>query len=252
MSSSKLVSGLYDDLATNMLQFFENWDTYIPQNAEKGGVREQRVRDFLKQFLPKKYGVGRGIIVDRHGTPSLQEDIVIYDQQNCPILELDPYYQVFPCEAVFATVEVKSTLDSEEIKKCINHTAQLRKLDRRLTDGSDELGPIESFVFAYQVKKDIKDPPNWVRNWFEKIAQSEEKSLPGVVVCLKERLVLFTDFHVDASTYTMYGLEFGIMLLFLEWCLNKISRVKTAPPRLFLDYTFVRDNPLIVYRRDLD
>ena len=45
----------------------------------KGEGNEEILRDLLRRFIPKRYGVGTGIVIDRHGNQSRQSDIIIYD-----------------------------------------------------------------------------------------------------------------------------------------------------------------------------
>lgn len=231
MTFSKKVSVLFDDIANNMLQSFEGWDKHIPQDGEKGGVRERRVRDFLAKHLPSKYGVASGHIIDKRGATSLQEDIVIFDRFNCPVLEIDPYYQVFPCESVYATVEVKSTLDAGKIEECIEHTGQLRKLNR------GGLGHIESFVFAYDsYESSEKPPPVWASDKFKEKASSEagQRPMPSIVLCLKQQFMLH--FGLAEDDYIVDALESGILLYYCDHLLSRISQVETSSPLLFTDY----------------
>ena len=69
------LSKFFDDIAKNMLQSFQGWENNISHQGEKGGIRERRVQDFLKKYLPKKYGVSSGHVIDHEGKHSKQEDI---------------------------------------------------------------------------------------------------------------------------------------------------------------------------------
>lgn len=242
MSSTKRITALFDDMAENMLRFFEGWDTHVPHDGEKGGIRERRVQGFLEKHLPNKYGVASGHIVDKQGTVSLQEDIVIFDQLNCPVLKVDPYYQVFPCETVYATVEVKSILDSTEISKCIEHTHQLTQLDR------GELGSIESFVFAYDSYESKEmPPPVWARNKFKEKASSkiEQKPMPSVVLCLKKGFILH--FGVAENVHITSAVESGVLLYYFDLILSRLSQVHTKSPLLFIQYGWPKSNPIKRY-----
>lgn len=245
--SQKKIDTLFEDIAENMLQFFEGWDSHIPHDGEKGDIRERRVRDFLNDQLPSKYGVSSGHIIDKKGHVSLQEDIVIFDRINSPVLKIDPYYQVFPCESVYASIEVKSSLKSGEIKKCIEHTCQLEKLDRK--DHRGDLGPIPSFVFAYDSYNSSKKPrPVWARDKFREKASAEDKpkSIPSAVLCLKHKFVLRRDSPGD---YVMYAFESGALLHFFSTLLHRISMVKTSTPLLFTHYGWSKGN-MIEYDKD--
>src|SRR5690606_12915779 len=104
-------------------------------------------------------------LIDRRGTYSLQEDIVIYDALNAPILPIDDQYQLFPCEVVYATVEVKSVLDPKAIGECIDHAERLSSLDR------GDLGAIENFVFAYDsYPAKQEEPIQWAVRWLHSVA----------------------------------------------------------------------------------
>ena len=68
------------------------------------------VEQFLRPYLPARYAVSSGLIVDLHGTESRQQDLMIYDGLGAPVLlDLDSDKILFP-ESVYATIEVKSSL----------------------------------------------------------------------------------------------------------------------------------------------
>jgi len=241
----KNVTAFFDDIANNMLQFFEGWDKLVPQEGEKGGVRERRVRDFFERHLPGKYGVASGHIIDRKGTVSLQEDVVIFDQINCPVLKADPYYHIFPCESVYATVEVKSKLDPEEVAKCVSHTHRLRELYRGDTN---ELGPIESFVFAYDSYDCCeKLPVDWTIDKFREksLTYDHPKPVPSLILCLKKKFVLHLGGGDGRSICIPDMLESGILLYYFEKVLQRLSQVQTSSPSLFTQYGWEKDNPII-------
>jgi hypothetical protein len=232
------------DLAANMLRFFEGWDTHVPHEGEKGGVRERRVRDFFAEHLPGKYGVASGHIIDRTGAASLQEDVVIFDRLGCPTLRADQYYHIFPCESVYATVEVKSKLTTSEIDACVKHTHRLRSLFRG--DGGG-LGPIESFVFAYD-SYDIRRqrPAEWALDKLRDASLAYEQPLPvpSLVLCLKKKFLL----HLGGPDGRTYGiaemLDSGVLLYYFEKVLHRLSEVQTSSTSLFTQYGWERDNPI--------
>lgn len=241
---SNTVTSFFDAIADNMFHLFEGWDKLVPHHGEIGGLRERRVRDFFEQYLPLQYGVGSGHIIDRNGNYSLQEDVVIFDRIMCPVLKADPYYQIFPCESVYATVEVKSTLNPGEIERCLDHTYRLRQLHRG--DGNS-LGPIESFVFAYSaVDRKKKTSADWALATFKEKSRKYEQPLPvpSLVLCLKEKFVLHLGGPDGRSVCIPDMLESGILLYFFEKLLHRLSQVKTSSPPLFTRYGWERGNPI--------
>lgn len=95
---------------------------------DRGGPREEAVRDYLKAHLPRKYGVTTGKILNQSGELTRQIDIIIYDALNCPILyseRIGKEYQIIPSESVVGTVEVKSTLTETAAGEIIKNTKSI-------------------------------------------------------------------------------------------------------------------------------
>ena len=110
------VKQIFEGIANTMLTDFDQIQSQIGHAGERGEDRETVVRDFLAKYLPKKYAIGSGQIIDRYGGISRQCDIVIYDALNCPLLLVKEGYQIFPVEAVLGVVEVKSILNSRSLE----------------------------------------------------------------------------------------------------------------------------------------
>src|SRR5215217_5670007 len=84
-----------DEFNTNknaMLDLFELakiQSRYRPTQTDKGKIAEAAFRDWLTQFLPKKYAVTSGYIISQgknYGKNLLHYDVIIYDALNAPIL----------------------------------------------------------------------------------------------------------------------------------------------------------------------
>jgi len=97
---------------------------------EKGMRREQAAIEFLREFLPPRYGVARGEIVDSKGGVSRQCDIVVYDALHAPVLQRAEASQLFPAECVYAVIEVKPSLDRGSLPKAVANIAAAKALDR--------------------------------------------------------------------------------------------------------------------------
>src|SRR5262245_11975403 len=83
----------------------------IGHNLEKGLGNEQTLRDLLIAFLPRRFGVAKGKVVNSNGDMSQQLDVIIYDAHNCPSLFVDENKnQIIPIEGVYQVIEVKTTL----------------------------------------------------------------------------------------------------------------------------------------------
>ena len=83
---------------------------------EKGIAREEVVVDFLRRYLPASLHLGPGIIIDPEGHQSKPQDIVVFDGHNYPTFPLSGAHRLFPREGVKGVIQVKSELNSPEIR----------------------------------------------------------------------------------------------------------------------------------------
>ncbi|MDX2214700.1 MAG: DUF6602 domain-containing protein [Oculatellaceae cyanobacterium bins.114] len=98
--------------------------------GNRGSARESFILKFLQDFLPETVGIGTGEIFDRGGRRSKQIDIVIYDRAF-PIPKIGIDQWLFPIEAVIATIEVKSELNSSELRRALDNCMSVVKLRPR-------------------------------------------------------------------------------------------------------------------------
>jgi len=119
--------------AQKMLIDFERTKN-VPHNLTKGEAREAVVLEtFLKPYLPSRYSIARGIIVDIENKTSKQQDLVVFDAFNSPILEdLEAAMLFFP-ESVFATIEVKSLLTKNELEDVLKKSVSVWELKRTVS-----------------------------------------------------------------------------------------------------------------------
>jgi len=103
----------------------------IVQHAgDRGGDREEILREFLAKHLPAKFGVTKGEVVTKSGAHSRAADVLIYDVVNCPVLYRDET-TVLPIEGVYGIIEVKSTLSKAELQDATSKVADFKRLAPR-------------------------------------------------------------------------------------------------------------------------
>ena len=175
-------------------------DKHERKEAIKGEGNETVLRDLIRRFIPKRYGVGTGVVIDRHGKPSRQCDIVIYDMQLYPSLLALRTVHMFPVDIVYATVEVKTTLDKGKADKAIENIRSVRSLD--LIPGawvdfggggiSSTTGPTPpvGVVFAYNSEARVFDT---FHRWFVPGKAADRRFYPGLVGCLDQGVVHFSE-----------------------------------------------------------
>jgi hypothetical protein len=99
----------------------------IKHTGSKGSAREEPLRAFFRERLPKRFAVTHGEAVDLLGNTSPQMDLMFYDQNANFPLGAD-VISILPAEGLLATVEVKSCLDTAEVDKSVIAAKKLRVL----------------------------------------------------------------------------------------------------------------------------
>lgn len=85
----------------------------------------------LREFLPARYGVAKGQVMDSRGGVSDQIDLLIYDAQYTPLLAKTANGDLFvPAEAIYAVFEVKQEMGKRFLDYAGSKIASVRKLHR--------------------------------------------------------------------------------------------------------------------------
>lgn len=85
---------------------------------DSGDIVENLIRNKLELFLPERYLVKKGHIIDSDGNVSNQFDIIIFDRLNTPkFFESSDDTVYYPIESVLAIGEIKKTLYKNDIGK---------------------------------------------------------------------------------------------------------------------------------------
>jgi hypothetical protein len=102
----------------------------ITHAGDRGEVNEQHFIDFLRKYLPNRYTVEKGIVLDSEGNVSDSIDIVVFDRQYTPTLLDNDKHRYVPAEAVYAIFECKPTIDKGYLEYAGDKAASVRKLKR--------------------------------------------------------------------------------------------------------------------------
>lgn len=102
----------------------------ITHNGVMGEVNELHFIDVLRKYLPNRYAVAQGIVVDCNGATSDQIDIVIFDLQYTPTLLDQQSHRFIPAEAVYCVLEAKPTLSKQYLQYAGEKAASVRRLER--------------------------------------------------------------------------------------------------------------------------
>jgi len=156
----------FDDLFEAVAKEFETAFIRSSQSIrpdEKGGPREEQLRQFLKDWLPQKYDVTNGYVINRNRDISRQCDVIFYNSFRCPkfILDKTTDRRLVPLADTYGTIEVKSTLGENEISDALE---KIESVDKLLpSDNSMYAKPAiydEFVVQAVEIEKpDVWDYP---------------------------------------------------------------------------------------------
>ena len=119
--------------------------------GEKGSGNEEALRSIVRSFVPERFGVGTGFVIDKNGTPSRQCDIVIYERQQYPSLFSMTSLHMFPVDIVFATIEVKTTLDKTKADDAIANIASVKELELLTEDWKTFSSEVSENAFESKV-----------------------------------------------------------------------------------------------------
>ncbi len=131
-----------------MLDKFERAKEYAKTHEVEtyhGIVAEEEFRNWLANFLPKKYAVTSGYIISQLQKDDIKAphfDVIIYDALNSPVLWAEDHSglsrtgksQAIPAEHVLAVFEVKSQFTSETVKKALDHLEDLKPLYEKIDE----------------------------------------------------------------------------------------------------------------------
>lgn len=174
-------------------------------NGLKGDGNESAIRDLIEKFIPKKYGIGSGIVIDKNGNQSRQCDIIIYDNYNYPELLSMSTAKFYPVDLVYAVIEVKTSLDSEKSKIAIQNIDSVLKLDyikeRFRVLPTEPIGEFKNDTILFQ-DEPTKPPLGLVfsyetetnnlstfLNWFSAENNKEFENIPSHVCALDQGLL---------------------------------------------------------------
>lgn len=107
---------------------------FASHHLSAGENREDLVEKFLREHLPQRFGVGSGLVISGDGMFSNQADLVITDAFNNSPLYGSSSNQLWPAEAIYSLVEVKTTLTLPELRDAIAKGRRFKKLPRQFTD----------------------------------------------------------------------------------------------------------------------
>jgi hypothetical protein len=185
---------------------------FVDHAGDKGENREDLLREFLEQHLPKRYGVLKGEIVTSSGMKSHASDVIVYDALNSPVLYKGKT-AVVPVESVYGIIEVKSRLSKSELLDAIRKIEAFKRLAPRdlsviqtreyvtVHRPSHPFGIVLGYQLADNSLKSLRE------NWVEENQRIHDVNYFTNVVCV---------LGVGLLHYEMFNLSLGTKELLLD------------------------------------
>lgn len=117
-----------------------------------GRIRELSASSVFGPLLPAGFEIGTGKVCDWNGNLSGETDIVIYNKSILPPIMYSERDGVYPIEASFYSIEVKSKLTATEIQDAVRKGRTLIGLDYSRANPEDaktNSSPVVFVLFAY-------------------------------------------------------------------------------------------------------
>lgn len=171
MNSPSSLDTIFQGVSLRMMADFDFMSSQFKHGSSTGTAREYALKEFLRAHLPQKLAIGSGVVVDSTGIASKQMDIIIYDALNTPVLHTADSLQIIPVECVYAVIEVKSFLSSQELKNSVYNIRSIKQMSKSayvMPENSSVINtvnlygqkfdyfPVIGLVFAYSSIKSIR------------------------------------------------------------------------------------------------
>lgn len=180
-----------------------------------GGARESEVRSKLEMLLPQKVAVASGCVIDSFGKTSNQADVLIHERDNCPVFTIngsaDATY--VPCESVAAVGEIKSTLNTKELKDSVSKLQKVKSLQRAIksrtkfrlyghsliaqgadSEAFDQINKISDQTYTFLLCQKFGLQQKTIAKHYSKFCRIAEPHLaPSIVLSLADGVMMFAN-----------------------------------------------------------
>lgn len=210
----------------------------------KGSHREELHRIYLREILPRRYEVGRGMVYGPYSR-SREADVVIWDSLDFPSLPMTDHAFYF-AESVRCVVECKSTFSSEELKDVLGKCDAVAGLFHPWAPGlKDELAHIKQELVSLRsgvahhgallVQRRIASAAIFLAggesidtSTANEFSLSIQEAWPDIMVFLGPGIVISKDFATSGGmggtgTLSFYAAGDDALLLFTHGLLARIA-----------------------------
>lgn len=121
---------LYSQMQREMLAKLKTGSMAVVHPGTKGDETELNWINWFSDYLPKRYMINKGIVIDSAGKQSEQIDIIVYDAQYSYFVFHHDNIVLVPAESVYAILEVKQNLNKAHMEYAAKKVRSVRELFR--------------------------------------------------------------------------------------------------------------------------
>lgn len=147
----------------------------IQHPTTKGTESELNWIGLLRTYLPERYTVDSGFVVDHEGNISDQIDIIIYDRHFTPFIFRGENVVYIPAEGVYAVFEVKPHFNKANYEYAVNKLQSVKNLKRTSATFAHILGNDKKELF--NVIGGILTKENKAKKCFDEIQSSSNLTI---------------------------------------------------------------------------
>lgn len=198
----------------------------ISHAGTMGSVNEEHWLEVFRSYLPNRYDVAAGIVIDSLGNRSHQIDVVVFDRHFTPTLLDQKNHRYIPAEAVYAMFECKPTIDKAYIEYAQEKAASVRRMHRTSVSIAHAGGlfkPKEPFPILAGLLAPRADWADGLGESFRSCLRTDESSILNCGCALEHGSF---DVH-DGQLVVADGA--GALMFFLFRLLSRLQSLGTVP-----------------------
>lgn len=220
---------LYDGMQQEMEAGLKTGASVLMHPGMKGDDTEDNWREWLMAYLPNRYAVAKGVVIDADGNESEQIDVIIYDRQYSYLVLKHNETFLIPAESVYAVFEVKQSLNKGYMEYAQHKTESVRKLKRtsvaiKHAGGKYDPKPLHKIVAGLLTTTSDWAESSTIDNIANNLSENELKRL-DMICC-----VAAGTFVCDRGDKTIsYCDKSKSLVYFLLKVLGKLQEIGTVP-----------------------
>lgn len=198
----------------------------ISHAGTHGSVNEDHWIEVFRAYLPNRYEVATGIVIDSLGNHSDQIDIIIFDRHFTPTLLDQQNHRYIPAEAVYAVFESKPHFDKSYLEYAGDKAASVRRL-HRTSVAIAHAGGVYKPKEHFPILAGIVAPKS---SWADGLSESFKKNLPA-----GDQEQLDCGCALDHGAFDIFDGDLkivpteGALIYFLFRLLSKLQSLGTVP-----------------------